>query len=463
MQRWVTKGARRMGGALVMGLLMMVAGVAGWGAQASAPTDEIECQNGTAGPYLCEKVDFLSYLSVQELGGTHDTKAANLWGWTDPLTGSRYVIFGTNEHTAFVDATDPVNPVYLGSLPTATTAADRYRDVKVYDHYAFIIADVPSQHGMQVFDLHKLRTVTSPPVTFAADATFDGFGNAHNLFINETTGYAYVTRITNPTLCNGSVYMVDVRDPLNPAFAGCYGDGGLASDAMCVVYDGPDSAYQGHELCLVASDDDILIADVTDKAAPVTLATLTYPDIARAHLAWLTPDHRYFVSADMNDEMMSGLNTRIFVWDFQNVEAPQLIGIYEGPSPASDHNVWIKEQYAYVGNFRAGVRILDTSAIASGTLTQAAYFDMVPADNNTGHTGGAWALYPYFDDSLLAVSETGDHQSGGGGLYLLRQTTEATAVTLRDLRTGDAAPVWPLALAGLALLGLGRALALRRR
>jgi choice-of-anchor B domain-containing protein len=325
---------------------------------------------------------------------------------------------------AIVDVTDPVNPLPVGHLPNHTPAdPDRYRDVKVYQNYAFVIADQFSSHGMQVFDLTTLRDVITTPVTFTETAYFDGFTNAHNIFINEDTGYAYVVRTTdpgNPDPCNGAVFMVNIQDPLQPTAAGCFAeDYGLASDSMCVVYHGPDADFQGREICIIASDDDIIVGDVTNKITPTVLANLTYPNIARAHLAWLTEDHRYFVSADMDDEHHHGLNTRIFIWDFTQVMTPTLMGIYVGPTAASDHNIWVKDDFAYIGNFRAGVRILDLRRISETTMDyaavyEAAYFDIYPADDNPGHEGGAWAVYPYFDSGVIAVS---DKESG---LYLLQ-------------------------------------------
>ncbi|MGB0386929.1 MAG: choice-of-anchor B family protein [Ardenticatenaceae bacterium] len=398
--------------------------------EAPAPgRSAVTCENGLAGEYPCENVDFLSFMSLAELGATSDeAEGANVWGWTDPETNKEYVMMGLTDGTAFVDISQPENPVYVGRLPTHNNiSSDKYRDMKVYKDHAFIIADLYSQHGMQVFDLTQLRDVMTPTITFTETAYFNGFGNAHNIHINQESGYAYVLRATSPDYCSGAMYMVNIQDPSNPTEAGCFSEGSLASDTMCVNYHGNDPDYQGKEVCILASDDDIIIADVTDKANPVNLTTVGYPDIRRAHNAWLTADHNYFVTSDMNDEMMLGLDTRIFVWDFTDVDNPQLIGTYVGPTPASDHNIWINDNYAYVGNFRAGVRILDLTDIANGNLTQAAYFDMVPGDNNTGHSAGAWAVYPYFANGVIAVSEKSN------GLFLLRQTgIDPTAVSVSE-------------------------------
>ena len=51
------------------------------------------------------------------------------------------------------------------------------------DH-AFIVSEA-ANHGMQVFDLTRLRTVTAPE-QFSADAHLNVFRSAHNIVINET-------------------------------------------------------------------------------------------------------------------------------------------------------------------------------------------------------------------------------------------------------------------------------------
>jgi choice-of-anchor B domain-containing protein len=385
------------------------------------------CENGFAGPYPCENVDFLSHLTLAEMGGITTTEGANVWGWTDSLSGTEYVLMALTDSTAFVDISTPESPTLIGHLPTQTSSSVKYRDIKVYQDHAFIIADFDSNHGLQVFDLTQLRDVLTPTITFTATAHYTGFEDAHNIYINDESGFAYIMRTTNdvePHPCDGAVYMVDIQDPENPTFAGCFTGGGLASDSICVNYHGPDVDYQGREICVVASDDDVLVADVTDKSSPALLKQLTYTDIARAHNAWVTEDHRYFLTADMNDEINFGLNTRIFIWDFGNVENPTLAGIYSGPTGASDHNVWVAGNQAYVGNFRAGVRILDLFDIAAGNLVEGAYFDLVPQDDNAGHSGGVWAVYPYFDSGLLAVSDKTE------GLFLLRPHLKSPALWL---------------------------------
>lgn len=59
--------------------------------------------------------------------------------------------------------------------------------------------------------------------------------------------------------------MVDIRDPANPSFAGCYAEDGYTHDAECVIYSGPDERYSGHEICFNYNEDTLTIVDVTHK------------------------------------------------------------------------------------------------------------------------------------------------------------------------------------------------------
>ena len=81
------------------------------------------CVDGMAGEYACHRVDLLAHMPLEALGGSTEQAilANDIWGWTSPDSGKEYALVGLRNATAFVDISDPVNPVYLGSLP-ATSA-----------------------------------------------------------------------------------------------------------------------------------------------------------------------------------------------------------------------------------------------------------------------------------------------------------------------------------------------------
>jgi len=147
-----------------------------------ATLTETTCTDGFAGPYPCRDVDLLSYLSHAEMGGGSGN---DIWGWTDPETGREYALVGESTGTAFVDISTPSQPLYLGALPTHT-APSAWRGIKVFANHAFVVSEAVD-HGMQVFDLTQLRTVTAPPVTFSETAHYAGFGSTHTIALNTRT------------------------------------------------------------------------------------------------------------------------------------------------------------------------------------------------------------------------------------------------------------------------------------
>ncbi len=306
------------------------------------------CNNGFAGTYPCLNVDMMSFLPWSALGGGQGS--AN-WGWTDPLTGKEYAIMGRSNGTAFVDISDLLNPVYLGNLPTQTYATT-WRELKTYNNYAFIVADAAGNHGMQIFDLTQLREVSNPPVTFAATTVYTGFQTSHTITVNEATGFIYAN---GTNTCSGGLHMVDVHDPLHPAFAGCFSADGYTHDSQCVLYNGPDADHTGKEICFASNEDTLTIVNVTDKSAPLMLSRTGYTGRGYTHQGWLSEDQRYFLLDDEFDELNTGRNTTTYVWNVSNLDAPSVLGTYVAATRAIDHNQFVLGNLNFQANYRAGL------------------------------------------------------------------------------------------------------------
>ncbi|GAA1407969.1 hypothetical protein GCM10009662_42390 [Catellatospora coxensis] len=353
------------------------------------------CVGGFAGTYPCSNVDLLSVLPLGSIGGGNGN---SMWGWTDTATGKEYIIFGRSTGASFVDVSVPTAPVYLGNLPSYNGTSSSWRDIKVYANHAYIGADSISSHGMQVFDLTRLRTVTTPQ-TFAADARYTGFGNSHTLSVNEQTGFIYAV---GTNTCSGGVHMVNVSNPKVPVNAGCVSNDGYVHENQCVVYHGPDTTYTNHEICFNYNVDTLTIVDVTNKAAPVQLSRTGYVGVGYTHRGWLTEDHARLLMDDETDSDLPG--TKTFIWNVSDLNAPVNTGVHVSPTiQATDHNLYIIGNKAYQASYRAGLRILDITGIASNALSEIAYFDIYPASNNTGFNG-AWNVYPFFASGTIAIS-----------------------------------------------------------
>ena len=150
-------------------------------------TDGALCESGVSSGFACRNVELLSRIPLVDIGGG---SGADSWGWKDALSGRYYALMARSNGTSFVDVTEPRSPVLVGNLASAS-GSQPWRDVKVYSEHAFIVADDIPGHGMQVFDLGRLRGVVSAQ-EFSADTTYRNFGAAHNIAINEDSGFAYV-------------------------------------------------------------------------------------------------------------------------------------------------------------------------------------------------------------------------------------------------------------------------------
>lgn len=388
------------------------------------------CVDGMAGGYACQNIDLLAHLPLSDIGGG---SGSDIWGWTDPVSGREFALMGRSNGTAFVELIGhPEHVLYLGNLPPHA-GSSTWRDIKTFGHYAFIGSEAEDS-GMQVFDLNQLLDVASPPVTFSETAHYDAFGRSHNIVINEQTAIAFAVGSRQGTeTCNSGLHIIDISAPLSPSFLGCFSTDGYTHDAQCVNYKGPDEDYAGSQICFNSNEDTVTIVDVTDPSNTSQISRTGYDDVGYTHQGWLTEDHRFFLLDDETDEIGLGHNTRTIIWDVQDLDNPEVIGEYFSDLPASDHNLYVKDNYAYQANYRAGLRILNLDDVGNGIITEAAYFDTFPGSDANG-TSGAWSVYPYFDSETVIVSDISN------GLFVLRPilcTEPAVATDLTATAAGD--------------------------
>jgi choice-of-anchor B domain-containing protein len=218
--------------------------------RSNAPRTHAPCIDGMAADFFpCDGIDMLSHVSHEELGTSF---VNDIWGWTDPQTRKDYAIVGSSTGTVFVDISDAKRPEVLGMLPTASTqGGSSWRDIKVYADHAYIVSE-HTNHGVQVFDLTRLRDWDGSYTTYDVDAHYTGHGSAHNIAINEDTGFAYSVGAGPYTLA-GLPNQVTVDAPSSAA--GTYGATGAAfgpppgstaiTGVFAVVDDGSANPVEG--------------------------------------------------------------------------------------------------------------------------------------------------------------------------------------------------------------------------
>ncbi|MDA9602634.1 choice-of-anchor B family protein [Flavobacteriaceae bacterium] len=371
------------------------------------------CDNGMAGIYPCQGYDLLAKISLETFG----SEAANdNWGWVDHESGKEYVLSGLDDGTAFIDISDPKNPIFLGKLPTATTVSP-WRDIKVYENHAFIVSEAP-EHGLQVFDLTRLRLIDEFQI-FTSDARLTDFGNAHNIWINQESGYAYVF---GSELYQGGPLFINITNPINPQVEGGYADDSYTHDAHIVTYDGPDNQYKGREILFGSNSDGgennkIIIVDITDKSNPIRINSITYTNGGYTHQGFLSEDHRYFFLGDELDELQSGAPTQTRIFDLTSLSNSTLHVNYFGGVNAIDHNGYVKGNKFYLASYTAGLRVLDISQVQNKSVKEIGFFDTYPSNNNPKFNG-VWSIYPFFESGIIAINDI------DSGLFLVKASDE---------------------------------------
>ena len=371
------------------------------------------CENGFAGIYPCKGYDLLSRIPLEYF---ESVEGNDSWGWTDSFDGKEYTLMGLDDGTAFVDISDPEVPLYLGKLPSATVNSS-WRDIKVYEDYAFIVSEAPG-HGLQVFDLSKLRSVKTQQ-TFDSDLNFNAFGNAHNIAINKESGFAYVL---GSKLFDGGPAFIDINSPLNPSIVGGYSFSSYTHDAQVVKYHGPDTRFKEKEILFGSNsiggeNNQLIILDVTDKKTPELISSIEYSNAGYTHQGWISDDHKYFFLGDELDELKIGHRTKTRVFDIQNLENPIIHNTYYGQTASIDHNLYVKGSKIYMANYTSGMRVVDFNNISDNDFREEGYFDTYPSDNSTNFFG-AWNVYPFFSSGVILISDI------NYGLFIVKSSND---------------------------------------
>ena len=355
------------------------------------------CVDGESGDYPCQLVDQLSVVPLLDF---QTINLNDVWGWTSPTTGKEYAIVGAENKTSFLDVTTPEHPIYLGFIPTATVGS-LWRDMKVIDNFTYIVSEAEG-HGMQIFDLTRLESLTADeiPFEFDPDATYDGFGNCHNIVADTANKYVYA--VGTQTFAGG-LHVVDVSNPLEPVFAGGSAGGGYCHDAQVLNYNGPDQDYQGKEICLGFNANQVIIYDATNKSDIEIISATTYENVGYVHQGWFTDDLKYVISNDETDELDFEINTRSIIWDMADLDEPQVIEYVDLGTESIDHNLYTHKDMLYQSNYATGLRVFDMLEVAEGHIEPFGFYDVLPLTDAPAFFG-SWSNYPYFESGNIAVT-----------------------------------------------------------
>ena len=363
--------------------------------------------------FQSKNIKLFSRVPLDQLSGD-EAKGSDVWGWRDRKMKRDYALVALTTGTTFVDITRARRPKVVGMMPTET-GVSFWRDVKTSRNFAYVVSDRNGSHGLQIFDLKRLRRFPRNQI-FSPDRTYRKIKNAHNIAVHD--GYAYVVgalkqdNLNSRTLANGGLYILDIRNPLKPVPVGVYRKDGYIHDTQVVTYKGPDKKWLGSTIAFNSSVDSFSIVSLERHDRPSRISSSNYNGAGFVHQGWLSEDHRFFFSNDSKDELNASGETmpRTHIWDVQKLRKPRYLGFHEGKEVSIDHNLYIKDDLVYQANYTSGLRVLrikrqgdkEQSLIE---LVEVAYIDTYPQKKNVEIQSGAWSVYPYFADKFI-VNDT---------------------------------------------------------
>jgi choice-of-anchor B domain-containing protein len=346
------------------------------------------------------------------------TSGNDCWGYVSP-SGREYAIMCVSNGTAVYEVTNPAAPVKLGFIPGAQSL---WRDAKVFGNRAYVVTE--GGVGIQTINLSQ---VDSGVISLESTVTAGSGGLAtHNVAINEQSGYLY--------RCGGGssglrFYNLNVT-PGSPQYVGEWA-AYYVHDAQIVSYtSGP---YAGKEIAFCCAglnggnvETGLYVVDVTNKAAPVLLSRILYPNARYSHQGWLTEDRKYFLLGDELDEGASQPLTTTYVIDVQNLTSLVYKGQFGNSTPAITHNCYTHNGKMFQANYRSGMRVFDVSnAGTPSSVTEVAYFDTYPG-SDSAQFNGLWSCFPYFPSGTIIGSDL------ERGMFVWRLGEDAVQLSFPD-------------------------------
>tara|TARA_R110002072_G_scaffold192413_2_gene349452 strand:- start:15210 stop:17546 length:2337 start_codon:yes stop_codon:yes gene_type:complete len=321
---------------------------------------------------------------------THATIVNDVWGYTDELS-NEYGIVCAEKGVAIVNVTDPSNPTEIW-WENATQSV--WRDAKTYGDYAYVTTE--ASVGLMIIDLTALPITTIPPATYYTGPVGNPWLSAHNIYIDESNGFAYIFGADRG---NSGVIILDIAtDPLNPIEVGVFDnwlvhDGFVRNDTMFLAH-----IFEGT----------ISMVDVTDKANPNLLGTQTTPDNF-AHTVWANSAGEY---AFTTDEVVGGYITAFDITDPANMIEIDRIKSSPDVGTVIPHNTIVKGNHLVSSYYSDGVVIHD--ATYPYNMIEVANYDTYPTQ--TASYDGCWGVYPYFASGTILANDRSE------GLFVLSPT-----------------------------------------
>ncbi len=336
-------------------------------------------------------VTLLAWLSLDDFN-TGASSGNVVWGYVSP-SGREYALMGLSSGTAFVEVTDPNDPVIVAHR---TGPDSLWRDIKVWQHYAYAVSEGGS--GIQVFDI---AGIDSGQVTFVGTVTAGGDTATHTLALDTASGYLYRSGGGSNGL---RIYNLNAS-PTAPPQVGSWSNK-YVHEAQIVTYTSGPAAGKQIAYCCGGfnggfTNTGLSVLDVTNKSSIQVLKEVFWSNPGYSHQIWLSPNQQF---AYLNDELDENgtFPTTTYVFNVSTPASTTLLGSFNNGNSAVGHNLYTKGNLIYESNYRSGLRVFD--ATNPTAPVEAYWFDTYPSDD-VASFNGLWSNYPYLPSGIVLGSD----------------------------------------------------------
>ena len=350
-------------------------------------------------------------------GGGLNNDLNDVWGYVAP-NGMEYALVGLYNRLSIVSLADPDNIVEVATVPGTNS---RWRDIKTYGQYAYVVAEKGTD-GIVAVDLSGLPNSVSHTVYNTNNLPSGDLKRAHNIFIDETTGLAYLAgaKDQNGSVNGGGMIIYDVATtPGVPTFV-----------AMAPAVYAHDVYVQDN--LMYASEINVGKLTIYDVSDPLNITTVgsTVTPRSFTHNAWASADGNYVFTTD---EKRNAPTTAYDISDIDN-QGIEMLGEYRPARSLNTntipHNVHVKDMYLVISHYTDGVEIVDVTDPSN--MVSVAHYDTWTGAN--GGFNGTWGTYPFLPSGLVLASDISN------GLFVFDvnyQRAARLAGTVTDGATGN--------------------------
>jgi choice-of-anchor B domain-containing protein len=333
-----------------------------------------------------------------------NSQGNDIWGYVDD-NGVEYALMGLTTGFAVVDLSDPSNPTQSFFIPGPNSI---WRDIKVWNNYAFVTAD-QGNDGLLIVDLNDLSGSTYLYTNFDQNGDFI-CSKVHNIYIDEN-GKAYL--FGGDVTSNGGLSILDVTSVslqedsiVLPTVLGVFDDFYLH-----------DGMVRGDTLWGAAIDEgNFFVIDVSSPSNPIifndSLAFYPTPN-EYTHNCWISDNGKTLFTTD---EVSGAYIASYDVSDLNNISELDRIRSSNSIGTVIPHNVHVDGDLLVSSYYRDGIVVHD--AKYPYNLIEIGHYDAY-SEGGDGFDG-SWGAYPYLPSGLILSSEINSSDNGFAQLLVLQ-------------------------------------------